>query len=104
MDNKVEVRKSNGQFGPGNQTGGRKPRTAEDARELFRRAVSSKDQMDIIEKAIQLAKKGDDKSRKFIFDYLYGPPVERKEITGADNKPLEIRVVYDNNDYEGEDN
>jgi len=95
VDNKVEVRKSNGQFGPGNQTGGRKPRTAEDARELFRRAVSTKDQLEIIDKAVQLAKRGDDRSRKFVFDYLYGPPVERKEITGADSSPLVIHVVYD---------
>jgi hypothetical protein len=49
----------------------------------------------IIERAIYDAKKGDTSARKWLADYVIGPPVERKEITGADNQPLIIKVVYD---------
>ena len=96
MNEKVEVRKSNGQFGPGNKTGGRKRKQVEDeGLALFERAVSEKDKLDIIRIGITKAKKGDIKWAQWLFNYLIGPPVERKEITGADNQPLVIRVVYD---------
>ena len=49
----------------------------------------------IVTKAANQAEHGDAVARKWLADYIIGPPVERKEITGADNQPLVIRVVYD---------
>jgi len=49
----------------------------------------------IIERAVYDAKRGDTSARKWLADYIIGPPVERKEITGADSQPLIIKVVYD---------
>ena len=91
MDRGPEVRKSNGQFGPGNKTGGRKTRTdEEDVRALFRSVVTLPHQRAIIVKAIAQAEKGDQAARKFLFDYLYGPPVQRNEHTGADGGAIVI--------------
>ena len=61
--------------------------------------VSVDDWKEIITKAVTDAKRGDNVARKFIADYLIGPPVEKKEITGADGGPLEIHeIVYEMSD------
>jgi len=81
---KVEVRKPNGQFGPGNKTGGRKRKQVEDdGLALFERAISEKDKLDIIRIGVAKAKKGDIKWAQWLFNYLIGPPIEHKEITGT---------------------
>jgi hypothetical protein len=61
--------------------------------------VSIDDWKEIITKAVTDAKRGDNVARKFIADYLIGPPVEKKEITGADGGPLEVtEIVYEMSD------
>ena len=44
----------------------------------------------IVNKAILQAEHGDQAARKWLADYLIGPPVERKEITGANGGPLMV--------------
>ena len=102
MDDKVIVRKANGQFGPGNQTGGRKRRAEEDAvKALFLRAISTKDQVAIIQKARDQALRGDKDARRFIFDYLHGPPIQRNEHTGESGGAVVIKVIYEDGDAKG---
>lgn len=49
---------------------------------------------EIVRKAAEQARKGDQAARKWLADYLVGPPVERKEITGVDGNAVEILVRY----------
>lgn len=49
---------------------------------------------EIVKKAAEQARKGDQAARKWLADYLVGPPVERKEITGAEGNAVEILVRY----------
>ena len=55
--------------------------------------VSIDDWHAIIDKAIRDAKSGDAVARRWLADYLIGPPIERKEITGADGNALRIEIV-----------
>ena len=87
-------RDANGRYLPGHvSNGGRKRRADEDAvRALFNRVVSEKDQAAIVQKAKEQAMRGDEKARKFIFDYLFGTPIQRNEHTGAGGDAIEITV------------
>jgi hypothetical protein len=86
-----------GKFVKGNKAGGRKSRPAEERYlERFKACVSVEDVDEIILKAVQGAKRGDPADRKFIFDYLVGPPVQKSEIGGADGGPLRVVVEYAN--------
>lgn len=93
-------RNEKGQFKKGNQGGpGRPPREAEqEYRNIFISSVSKQDWQDIILRAVRDAKRGDHQARKFIADYLIGPPIERKEVTGQDGQALRILVEYASND------
>ena len=74
---------------------GRLPRAVEEEyRSILVSSVSKADWEAIIKRAVLDAKKGDNAARKFLADYLIGPPVERKEMTGADGNALRIEVVY----------
>ena len=80
-------RKSNGQYAKGhklsNGSPGRKPREVERRYlEVFKRAVSESDWKAIVDRAKADAKLGDDKARKFIADYLMGPPVQKVDAVG----------------------
>jgi hypothetical protein len=69
----------------------RKPREIErDYLARFRTRVSPDDWDMIIDAAIKGAKKGDSVDRKFLADYLIGPPVIRNEITGEDGGAIVI--------------
>ena len=48
----------------------------------------------LVQTAYQKGIKGDYSFLKLLFDHMIGPPIERKEITGADSQPLLIKVVY----------
>jgi hypothetical protein len=73
---------------------GRKSRPVEERYlEIFRKAVTPEDWESIVARAVLDAKRGDTAARKFIADYLIGPPIERKEITGEDGKPLIVKVI-----------
>ena len=62
---------------------------------LLQTQVSAADWIEIINKAVSQAKKGDAVARKWLADYIIGPPVERKEITGADGNNIVLTVLYD---------
>ena len=53
--------------------------------------VSLADWKEIIGKAVTDAKRGDSVARKFLADYLIGPPTEKREISGD----LAITVSWD---------
>lgn len=86
-------RDENGRFRKGYKGGPGRPRreVEEEYKEAFLRVVSVRDVEEIITRAMRDAKKGDNVARKFLFDYLVGPPIERKEITGADGEPIKIK-------------
>lgn len=56
----------------------------------------------IVNRAKEQAIRGDAVARKWLTDYLIGPPVERKELTGADSTPLTIRVIYEDSGKQGD--
>ena len=66
--------------------------------EITLSTVTLTDWKEIIEKAATQAKRGDSQARKFLADYLIGPPVQKSEITGADSGALDIIVRYAEND------
>jgi hypothetical protein len=80
--------------GSSGNASGRAPRVREERYyEILRQSVSEDDWKAIIVKAISQAKHGDQQARKWIADYLIGPPIERKEVTGADGNALQIIIV-----------
>ena len=46
------------------------------------------DWADIVKKAVAQAKRGDSTARKWLSDYLIGPPTQRQEVTGANGEAL----------------
>lgn len=44
----------------------------------------------IMQKARDQALKGDSVARKFLADYLIGPPIQKLEHTGKDGGPIEV--------------
>lgn len=60
---------------------------------ILQTAVSLADWEAIVQKAVEQAKRGDAVARKWLADYLIGPPIERKELTGADGSALTIRIL-----------
>lgn len=101
----AETRDKNGRFVKGHaKTGGRKTRIdEEDKNRLFDKAFPHSKKLAILHKLGAMAEKGDLGAIKLALEYLYGKPIETQEHTGKDGSPLTIRVVYDNNDYEGEE-
>lgn len=94
-------RDENGRFVKGNSGNptGRAPREREERYySILMSTVSFDDWASIIKKARDQAKKGDSAARKWLSDYLIGPPIERKELTGADGGALKILVEYVSND------
>ena len=94
-------RNKSGQFTKG-QSGnpkGRAPRKKEERfLEVSIAAVSLKDWRVIIKKAVDQSKRGDTQARKFLADYLLGPPQQRLDVTSG-GKPI-VLVSWDdaNND------
>lgn len=74
-----------------------KGRGTKDREEEFKKIllseVTPQDFREMVSKALQLAKKGEYQFMKLLFDYLIGPPVERKELTGANGNALEIVIT-----------
>ena len=90
-------RDSNGRFVKGHKAsvgnkGGRPPKKREERfYEIALRACTFKDWRAIVKKAVEQAKGGDTAARKFLADYLMGPPAQRHEITGAGGGPLAVK-------------
>jgi hypothetical protein len=55
--------------------------------------VTLADWRKIVDTAVSRAKAGDDKARKWLSDYLMGPPVQRSEISGRDGEPIPIQIT-----------
>lgn len=95
----AEGRQKNGHFAPGNKIGkgnggGRPPKERERKYyDIMMTACTFKDWREIIKRAVDDAKGGDTAARKWLSDYLLGPPVQRQEITGAGGEPF--RVIMD---------
>jgi len=85
-------RDENGKFAPGNKGGPGRPTKSKE--EKFYRttlsAVSLRDWREIVKKAVEQAKRGNPAARKWLSDYLLGPPQQRLDVTSGGDK---IRVV-----------
>ena len=88
------VRDKTGKFVKGHPGMGGRPSKAKE--EMYYRILitscTADDWTAIVEKAVKQAKLGDATARKWLADYLIGPPVERKEITGADGSAIHVTV------------
>ena len=81
-----EERSKSGQFKKGHSGNpkGRAPRKKEERfMEVSIAAVSLKDWREIIKKAVIKAKGGDPQARKFLADYLLGPPQQKIDVTSG---------------------
>ncbi len=61
---------------------------------------TAEDWQAIVAKAVEQAKRGDSVARKFLADYLIGPPVEHKDVQG-DLRVL-VEYVSDSNENDTE--
>lgn len=98
-------RDANGRFLPGhtpsnNGKGGRKSRKKEEqylARMV--KVVTLKDWEEITLTAIARAKAGDSTARKWLSDYLLGPPPQRLEHSGPEGEPIKLDNAIIVRDY-----
>lgn len=58
-------------------------------------SVSDDDWQAIIDRAVSDAKRGDATARKWLTDYLIGPPIERKEISGVGGDTIVVTLRHD---------
>ena len=56
--------------------------------EITLSAVTYADWKAIVKKAVDQARRGNPQARKFLADYLLGPPPQRHELTGPDGGPV----------------
>jgi hypothetical protein len=95
-------RKANGHFAKGNQIakgagGGRPPKAREQRyHEIAMKSCTFKDWHAIMKTAVNQAKSGDKDARKFLADYLMGPPPKQLDITTGGEKI--IWMVWDDAD------
>lgn len=97
-----------GKFAKGNRGGPGRPKKEREEKyyDILASTCTPADWIEICEKAVTQAKKGDPVARKWIADYLIGPPVQKNEHSGPDGGPLKIRVTLKDNedgDTDGED-
>ena len=85
-------REENGQFAKGHPGGPGRPTKEREERfyEITLTAVTFDDWKAIVTKAKEQAKRGDAVARKWLADYLMGPPVQRNELTGKDGGAIII--------------
>ena len=74
----------------GNPNGRPSKKREERFLEVTLSACTFEDWKAIVKKAVEQAKRGDATARKWLGDYLIGPPAQRQEITGADGGPVAI--------------
>ena len=88
-------RDDQGKFTKGYAGGPGRPKKEREEKyyEILVTACTPADWKAICKKAVEQAKKGDATARKFLADYLIGPPVERKEFTGADGGMIIVSLV-----------
>ena len=90
-------RDENGRFVKGDGGGPGRPAKAREDRyyEITMTACTFKDWQVIVSKAVSQARRGDSVARKFLADYLVGPPPQRHEHTGEGGKEIIFRVIRD---------
>lgn len=91
-------RDANGRFAKGESGNpkGRPPKAREERYlEIARSTVTFKQWKAIVQKAADQAERGNPTARKWLSDYLIGPPVQRTELTGADGGTLKLEYVND---------
>jgi len=78
----------------GNPNG--RPKKAREERyyEILHTTVSFEDWQEIILKAVQQAKRGDQAARTWLAGYLVGPHIQKFEHGGDDGKPIILKVIY----------
>jgi hypothetical protein len=78
-------RDEHGRFVKGNGGGPGRPSKKKEERfyEVTISSISLKDWREIIKKAKEQAKRGDSTARKFLADYLIGPPQQRLDVTSG---------------------
>lgn len=84
-----------GKFVKGNKASpGRKPKERElRYYDILMSTVTFEVWAEIVKKAAEQAKKGDQAARKWLADYLVGPPVNRTELTGEGGGAVSIRII-----------
>ena len=89
------TRNEKGQFIKGNGGGPGRPKKEREERfyEITLEACTYDDWRAIVKKAVDQAKKGDQAARKFLADYLIGPPVQKQEISGKDGNEVIFKVI-----------
>lgn len=89
-------RDKNGRFVKGHKSNGGRAPVMREVRyyDILKSTVTFDDWAEIVKRAVTDAKRGDGVARKWLADYLIGPPIERKEITGAEGEPLRVLIEY----------
>lgn len=88
---------NSGQFkkGQSGNPSGRPPKEREIRyMEITQSACTFKDWRLIVKKAVEQAKRGDTQARKWLADYLVGPPVQKQEVSGAGGGALDIVLKW----------
>jgi len=91
----VTDRDANGRFvaGQSGNPNGRPPKAREERfKQITLSACSFKDWEEIVKKAVLQAKRGDATARKWLSDYLIGPPRAELDVTSG-GEPLVLRYV-----------
>lgn len=89
------VRDAKGRFVKGHEpiTPGRPKKSREERYlDILVSTVTEEDWEEIILRAVVDAKRGDATARKWLADYMIGPPVEKKEITGKDGGTIKVTL------------
>ena len=91
-------RDENGRFVKGNSGGPGRPKKAREERyyEIMHTACTYVKWRKIVNKAVEQAMRGNHNARKFLADYLLGPPPQRHELTGEGGGPV-IVLNYSGN-------
>ena len=73
---------------------GRAPKTKEEKlRKVLVSTVTLKDFREIVKKASDLAKRGDAPARKWLSDYLLGPPQQNLDVTSAGEPINHVSII-----------
>lgn len=85
-------RDERGRFVVGNSASPGRPPKAREERflEITLAACTFADWEAIVKKAVEQAKRGDATARKWLGDYVVGPPTQRQELTGVGGGPIEF--------------
>ena len=88
-------RNGKGQFATGNGGGPGRPKKTREERylEITLSAVTFEDWKVVVKKAAEQAMRGDTQARKWLSDYLIGPPTQKTEITGANGGAILVNEM-----------